>query len=236
MKYLFNQPAGLGDIFFLMAIAQKWHKKGHTIDWPIDPVYGDYSHNFPEVNFIPQNEFLDYRHYDSKRFIFEDTRYISIPFRWADVIIHGKSVTNTQMFDKYHLVDLDPEMWRDIVIVRNHDKEDELFKLLEIGEDEEFNLINENQTRINQKTPITVDNGLRNVYMNTIDGYNMLDWLKVMYKATNIHTVATSILILMDKIIDELPAKEKHIYLRIWKNPHSDHNYYMKRDKYIWHN
>jgi len=236
MKYLFNQPAGLGDIFFLMAIAQRWQKEGHTIVWPIDPVYGDYSYNFPGIKFIPQDKFFAYNHYDSKHYIFEDDKYKSFPFRWADVILHGKSVTNTQMFDKYRLINEDPEMWRDLVITRNYKKEDELYSLLKLGEDEKFNLINENQTRINQKTKIILDNGLRNIYMNTIEGYNMLDWLKVIYKATNIHTVATSILILLDKIVDDLPTEEIHVYLRIWKNPHSDHNYYMKKEKYIWHN
>jgi len=234
-KYLFNQPAGLGDIMFIMAIAQKYYEEGNVIHWPIDPCYGDYSYNFPEVKFIPQDKFFLYNFYDSKHFIFEDDNYISIPFRWADVIIHGKSVEKTQMFDKYILLGMDPEIWRNIKIVRNIDKENELYKLIGLKEDEEFNLINENQTRIYQKTKIEINNGIRNVYMNAIPGYNMLDWLKIIYKATNIYTVATSILILMDKIIDDLQTKEIHIYKRIWNTPHSEYNYYMKKEKYIWH-
>jgi len=234
-KYLFNQPAGLGDIMFIMAIAQKWHEEGHMIVWPTAVHFHEHQKNFPEVKFIPQNYFFHYNFYDSKHFIYEDEEYKSFPFRWADVILSGgKSILSTCMKDKYTLVNLPMDIWRTFKITRDYIKEEELFNSLGLSENEEFNLINENQTRIFQKTKIEVNNGLRNIYMNRDDPqYNMLDWLKVIYKAKTIHTVATATLVLIDRL-DDLITSEKHIYKRIWDNDHSSYDYYLKQH-YIFH-
>lgn len=236
-RYLFNQPAGLGDILLIMAIAQKWHEEGHTIVWPIDPVYGDYSSNFPEVRFIPQNLFFAYDYYDQKHFIFEDDNYKSFPFRWADFILRGKSNEATVMSDKYKLVDLSLDMWRTYKITRNSSKENELYNLLGLKENDEYNFINENQTRLYQKTKIEVNNGLQNVYMREVSGYNIIDWLKVIYNAKTIHTVSTSIVLLIERL-DDIPAVEQHIYGRIWdahrKDPHEFTRYLFNKN-YILH-
>jgi len=232
-KYLFNQPAGLGDIFFIMRLAQKYHAEGHTIIWPTAVHYHIHNKNFPEVKFIPQDHFGLYDVYDAKREIFEDDSYKYFPFRWADVIKNGKGDPHTCMKDKYWLVGEDYEIWRNFKITRDHQKEDELFKELGLKEGDEYNVINENQTRIFQKTEIKPNNGLRDIYMNIDPRYNMLDWLKVWYNATTIHTVATSSLILLESLGDLLP-KEAHIYKRIWDTDHSWYDYYMRKE-YIWH-
>lgn len=236
-NYLFNQPAGLGDILFLMAIAQKYKAEGHNIIWPTAVHYHIHQKNFPDVRFIPQDQFIPYNIYDQKREIYEDNLYKVFPFRWADVILNnGKSVLSTCMKDKYTLVGLPMEMWREFKIVRDYEMEDKLFKSLGLKEGNEYNLINENQTRIFQKTEIKPDNGLRNIYMNRDDPqYNMLDWLKVMYYATTIQTVATSLLVLIDAL-DDLQPKERHIYKRIWDTDHSSYDYYLDPKKeYIFH-
>jgi hypothetical protein len=236
-KYLFNQPAGLGDILLLMAIAQKWKNEGHAIIWPIDPVYGDIGYSFPEIKFLPQHLFFLYNYYDAKHFIFEDDEYKSFPFRWADFILNGKSNEATCMKDKYTIVDLPFEMWRTYKISRNFEKETELYKLLKIEENEEFNFINENQTRLYQKTKIEVNNGLRNVYMNAIPGYNMFDWMKIIYKAKTIHTVSTALVLLIERL-EDIPAIEQHIYPRIWdahrKDPYEFTRYFLQKN-YIFH-
>jgi hypothetical protein len=233
-KYLFNQPAGLGDILFTMAVAQKYNDEGYTIIWPTSFHYHLHQKNFPEVKFIPKDHFGLYNLYDAKREICEDSSYRIFPIRWADVIIHGKSNPATCMKDKYDFLGFPMDIWRTFRITRDHEMEDKLFGSLGLLENEEFNLINENQTGIFQKTKIEVNNGLRNVYMNHDDPqYNMLDWLKVMYKAKTIHTVATSTLVLLDSLTD-LPAEEKHIYKRIWDTDHSWYDYYLGQT-YIFH-
>lgn len=232
--YLFNQPAGLGDILFVMAVAQKYYDEGNKIIWPTSFHYHLYQKNFPEVKFIPKENFGLYDVYDAKRQIFEDSSYIVLPIRWADVILHnGQSNPPTCMRDKYALLGFPMDMWRTYRITRDHEMEDKLFKSLGLVEDEEFNVINENQTGIFQKTKIQVDNGLKNIYMNRDDPqYNMLDWLKVIYKAKTIHTVATSLLNLIDPL-EDIPG-EKHIYKRIWDNDHKWYDYYLKQN-YIFH-
>jgi len=238
-KYLFNQPAGIGDILFIMAIAQKYHEEGHTIIWPTAVHYHNIQKNFPEVKFMPEGTFGLYDFYDSKRTIFEDENYKVFPFRWADTLYNdGKTNLHTGMADKYRMVNLPLDMWRTYKITRDYEMEDKLFKSLGLNEGDEYNLVNENQTRIFQKTRIEPKNGLRNIYMNRDDPqYNMLDWLKVIYNATTIHTVSTSLIWVLDRFHD-IPAKEQHIYSRIWDvnkpNPHEDIDYIMKKN-FIYH-
>jgi hypothetical protein len=230
--YLFNQPAGIGDIFFIMAVAQKYKKEGHKIVWPTKYHYHNIQKNFPEVWFVPIDYFIGYDYYDQKREIFEDEKYITIPFRWADVILHGKSILSSCMRDKYDLIGLPMDYWRQFEIKRDHAMEDKLFQSLGL-EGKEYNIINENQTVLLQKTKINVDNGLTNIYMNMDDHqYNLLDWLKVMENAKTIHTVATSVLVLIEKM--EEKAEERHIYKRIWDNDHSSYDYYLDKN-YVFH-
>ena len=230
---MFNQPAGLGDILLLMAIAQKYHAEGHTIVWPTAVEFHLHQKNFPEVKFIPQDHFGMYNIYDTKREIYEDDSYKVFPFRWADVILHGKSVLSTCLKDKYDFVGLPLDMWRGYKITRDFETEDKLFKELGLHEGEEYNIINENQTRIYQKTKISVDNGLKNIYMNPIPSYNMLDWMKVIYNAKTVHTVATGLLMVLEKY-EDLKSKEKHIYKRIWDSDHSSYDYLMTNN-FIFH-
>jgi len=238
-KYLFNQPAGIGDILFLMAIAQKYHKEGHEIIWPTAVHYHNIQKNFPEVKFMREGTFGLYDVYDAKREIYEDDNYKVFPFRWADTIFNnGKTNLTTGMADKYRMVNLPLDMWRTYEITRDYEMEEKLFAALGLHKGEEYNLINENQTRIFQKTRINPNNGLKNVYMNRVEFEdNMLDWLGVMYNATTIHTVSTSLIWILDRL-DDLPAKEQHIYTRIWdtkkENPHEDIDYIMKKD-FIYH-
>lgn len=241
-KYYFNQDAGLGDIMFIMAIAQKWHEEGHTIIWPTAVHYHLHQKNFPEVKFIPEDQFFLFNHYDlksKKEGIFEDDNYKVFPFMHANLVLNGgkwaADYEKTCMQDKYDMVGLPMDMWRTFKITRDYEMEDKLFKSLGLGENEEFNLINENQTRIFQKTKIEVNNGLRNVYMNRDDPqYNMLDWLKVIYKAKTLHTVVTAQLVLFERL-DDLPAVEKHLYKRIWDTDYKWCDSYITHKNYILH-
>ena len=130
-------------------------------------------------------------------------------------------------------------LWRNVEIIRDYKKEDELFKYLELSKNEEYNLINRNhRPRVrNDGQPIKVDNGFRNVNMNIIEGYSLIDWIGVMVNAKSIHTVATSILFVME-VIDEMP-EDIHIYKRcnekansLWD--HTDYAYLFNKD-YIYH-
>jgi len=219
-KILFNQPAGLGDIIFIMAIAQKYISEGHKIIWPTAAHYINIAKNFPSINFIQQEQFFLYDFYDQKRDIYEDDNYTCIPFRWAD-LKYNNSQSNlwTCMEDKYRLVGLESSIWPNFSITRDHDTELKVFNELGLSEGEEYNFINENQTRLFQKTKIEVNNGLRNVYMTSDTKYNIFDWSMVIEKAKTVHTVSTSMVFVIDLL---QTLGELSIYKRIWDKEHQN--------------
>lgn len=228
-RIIFNQPAGLGDMLFIMAIAEKYISEGHKILWPTAAHYINITKNFPDIKFIQQESFFLYNFYDQKRDIFEDDNYTCIPFRWADLKYNnGQSNLWTCMEDKYRLVNLESSMWPNFKIKRDYETELKVFKELGLEDGEEYNFINENQTRIFQKTKIEVNNGLKNIYMTSDVKYNLFDWCTVMEKAKTIHTVSTSVVFLVDLLKDT--TSDINIYKRIWDKEHQ--NLFFLRKKW----
>lgn len=227
-RILLDQPRYLGDIVFVMAIAQKYANEGYVVDFPLEDEYYFQSLNeyFPNINFIRLSEFFDYKKYSGLRMI-EDDEYIYLPLAES-----WQRVSYPHMRDKYECLGLKYDMWHDITIKRNFDKEKKIFEILQINADEKYNLINENHSKKFIKTNILVNNGAKNVYMKKIEGYSIFDWIGVMEKAQSIHTVGTSIIFLLD-VVQTMPD-DMHIYKRQGLNDHSPYNYLLNK-KYIYH-
>jgi len=105
--------------------------------------------------------------------------------------------------------------------------------------DEKYNLINEFHRPFFHNTPLIVESEYRNIYMSQLEGYSLLDWIGVMEKAQSIHTIATSLIFLMDSI-DSMP-EEMHLYRRYrgeehnggyWN--HSDYDFLLNKN-YVYH-
>jgi len=227
-KILIDQPGFIGDIIFVMAIAQKYTNEGHVVDFPVfkehmeNPSIGKY---FPTINFISMDDFPQYNKYHGVKVV-EDDEYRSVPLRAS-----ASRRPNQHMKEKYEFIGLDFNDWRNIEIVRDYDAEKNLLKDLNIVDGMEFNLINENHMYFFKKIEIPVNEKENNIFMSKIDGYSVFDWIGVMESAKSIHTVGTSICFLMD-VFESMP-KEMHIYERIDK-PHSTYDFLLKK-KYTYH-
>ena len=232
MKKIFiNQPRFLGDILFVMSIAQHYSVNGHEVLFPIEDSYLEdtpFEKYFPGIRFIPLRNFSDFAIYRGLENIkIEDEKKVVLN------LINTDRYKN-HMGEKYSLLNFPTEMWRKIRIKRNLDSEEKLLKKLGIKNDEKFNLINEYYS--NKKTKYMnpkTGNNFKNIYLEKIEGFNLIDWMGVIEKASSIHTVHTSIQYLID-IMDDITT-ELHIYPRVEiYEPHSYYDYLFSK-KYIYH-
>lgn len=220
-KILIDQPGFIGDIIFVMAIAQKYVNDGYVVDFPIFEEYVEVSLDkyFPNINFFPIKLYGTYKHYFGAR-MFEDEEYIFLPLR-----------TCSNMKEKYDVLGFSCDMWHNIKINRNYVAEKELFDKLGLKEDDKYNLINEFHQRNFIKIPINVENEYKNVYMSKINGFTIFDWIGIMEKAQSIHTIGTALIFIIDSI-STMP-NDLHIYQRLDKG-HNTYNYLLKK-QYIYH-
>jgi len=234
-KVLINQPYFLGDIIFVMALIQKLVTDGYEVIYPVRDEYMNLQKNFPTVNMVALSRFSKYEHYNRVEPLYVDNEYQVISLRHS----FTRKGLPYHMNNKYECMGLPVDMWRDIKIIRDFETENKLFNVLELKSDEKYNLINKNHRPFfrNNGQPIIVENGFRNITMEMIEGFSLLDWIGVMEKAQSIHTVATSNQYLMETI-PTMP-KEMHIYRRYNENNNTywDHSSYefLFKGNYIWH-
>lgn len=227
-KILIDQPGFIGDIIFVMAIAQKYINDGYVVDFPVfkehveEPSIQKY---FPMINFISMDDFSQYNTFHGVKTV-ETDEYISIPLRAS-----ASRRPSQHMKEKYEFLGLDFNMWRNFEIVRDYDSENKLLELLGIEDGMSFNLINEFHMRHFEKISIPINKNDKNIFMSKIDGFSLFDWIGVMEKAKSIHTVGTSIVFFMDAF-DSMPD-DMHIYSRNDK-PHSTYDFLLKK-KYNYH-
>ena len=203
---VFNQFFGLGDIMFIEPIMRRYFKNGYRVVLPVLSKFLNLQPYFPYVEFVDKDTYeMDYENQK----IVEDGNRIILPMRWSMEFLSGK-LPDT-MRNKYKMLGLDMEEWRTLKWLRHRYKEEHLKK--ELGITGQYNLINKNyHTFKNGVREIKMSNGLPNVEMKFIEGYTLLDWASVVENATNIHTVNTSIVYMVETL--ELAAKELHIYSR----------------------
>ena len=227
-KILMDQPGFIGDIIFVMAIAQKYANDGYIVDFPVFPEYvtnPSIQKYFPTINFISMNDFSNYNRYHSVKMI-EDENYKCLPLRAS-----ASRRSDQHMKEKYEFLGLDFNMWRDIEINRDYDAENKLMKKIGIEKGMKYNLINEYHMYFFEKISIPVNNSEKNIYMSKIDGYSVFDWIGIMENAKSIHTVGTSLIFFMDSL-STMP-KNMHLYPRKDKS-YSSYDYLLKKN-YTFH-
>lgn len=243
MNYIFNQFRGLGDILFIMQIAQEEVAKGNRVIIPVESHYADIARHFPGVEIVDMKSInFDYNERMPIYIEHLNKPWRVVPFRFANDILN---VPYTDcMKAKYWFWDnLQGNIctndywknWRNFTFERFPDKEQELFEYLN-PKNEPFNFINRNfRTNFSGKSPIKVNNGLLNIEMRPLKGYTLLDWSLILERASNIHTVGTSINYLIEKLDINCPI---HLYKRLpeerdFKN--YDYILDLENKKYIFH-
>lgn len=241
MKYIFNQFRGLGDIIFIMQIAQEEVAKGNRVLFPVESHYLEIAKHFPGVEFIDKKDLKI--NYENRSFVWEkinDEIFDVIPFRFANDILQ---VPYTDcMKAKYWYFDKSKGLykeswtrWRNFTIKRDHEAEERLLKLVNPS-GEPFNLINRNfRTNFSGKSDIKFKSENINIEMRAIKGFTMIDWSRVLEEAQVIHTVGTSINYLIEKLNIKVPI---HLYKRLpEERDFKNYDYILDQEnkKYIFH-
>jgi hypothetical protein len=215
---LIRQPSGLGDIIFSLKIANHFKKLGYEILWPIisefnwitDYIEGYNFYNKGDSNYqtslLPNDKFRDV--YNTSQPIFTEN-FIYLPLQFATQIVSNYKI----MESKYRMVNLDYSDWCQYFnIKRNKDKENELYyNILKLTDDDDYVLVSKNYGSPPNylKWDINVDTNKKIINLDFIDGYNLFDWCKVIENATEIYTIDSAIILIIEKIINN----DKPIYL-----------------------
>jgi hypothetical protein len=212
MKYIFNQYQGLGDILFCEPIARNFHKEGkNEIFWPINDEFMWLTKYIKYINFVPKSR--HHINYESLHLgLLSDDTYF-VPLRFANPIVrnlnpHDYSDQYHTMLDKYRMLGLPEDMWKTFKWERNIEKENELYNLL--VKDENYILINSKWSDGNVK--IDTNSTSQRINMDILYGFTLFDWAKIIENASEIHTVSTSNLFLLETL--NLKANKVNIYPR----------------------
>lgn len=227
-KCIINQFAGLGDILFVEPIMRHYFQMGYRVILPTIKSYLNIQSHFPYIEVVDMSLFN--MNYEYKQFVNTDDTLI-IPLRFSREFIKGSTYNDT-MRNKYLMVNMDYNEWKSLTWLRHRYKEDNLKKLLNINDGDKYNLINQNYSQAFHRN-IEINNGYRNIIMNVIEGYSLLDWSGIIESATTIHTVDTSIMYLLE--ILELSTDDVHIYSRYNKSSDFNKTDYLFDKKYIKH-
>lgn len=218
---LIRQPSGLGDIFFTLKIAEYYKNLGYEIWWPVISPFAwikDYidGYNFYDKGNSDYNSPLNYDDkffeiYNKREPIFSEN-LIYLPLQMSSALVKSE---DSVMNSKYKLIGLDYTDWSDYFkFKRKSDKENELFyNVLNLKDDDKYCFISKNYgSPPNFMTHnIKYDNNLKVIELSFIEGFTLFDWCKVIEKATEIHTVDSSI----NYIIDKLNLSTENIFLHI---------------------
>lgn len=207
---LINQPAGIGDIFFIQKIVDKFIIDGYSVIFPILPqlmFIKEYIKK-EKLLFISINENYPFKEYFNSINIINSYNFIYLPLTYADRFYDGSC-----MEAKYRMVDLNFKDWQShFKFERNIKKENELYyDILKLNDNSKYTLISNTWgTQPNIATKeiyYEPDDNL--IKMKFIDGYTLFDWCKVIENAKQISIVDTS----LNYIIDTLNIKANKLYL-----------------------
>lgn len=229
MKCVFNQFFGIGDIMFIEPIMRKFFQEGNEIILPVMKQYMNLDIHFPYIQFVDKEECdIDYECQN----IVQKGDMIIYPLRWSKEFFN--SPLNDTMKNKYRMFNLPLEMWREFAFLRHRWKENKLINELGIDLNNDYALIIQNYHSYN-KTSINIklDTNMPIIELLPIEGYSLLDWVKIIENASEIHSVNTSTLFLFETL--ELKAKQIHLYSRNVSGRDFQQTEYLRSKNYILH-
>src|SRR5690606_7188918 len=209
MNVFINQFFGIGDIIFCMTIARRFIAQGYNVTWGTLPHFLDgLRRAYPDITWVDYRKFkIDYDKKGEHDAIVRDEPYRVVPLRW-NVEILGVPYSQC-MASKYDLFGWHYKDWKEQAHFERGEKENELAELLGIDFNKPYTLTNR---FFGSNSQFCVQVESRGIEMQSIEGYSLFDWAKIIENAECIHTANTSILYLLELL--DLKAKEVHLYCR----------------------
>lgn len=214
-----KQPGGLGDIFYLQKLTHKLKNK-YDIYWYVVSGYYWVKDYIKDVNFLDkQSEEMYSPLRENQKFYnvylnntpYENQEILYLPTLFAHNLLPDFKVMNS----KYELAGINGDDWVDYFnFTRNHDKENKLFyDVLNLKDNEEYCFVTKNiGLGGTNKLDINYQGKLRVVELEYIPGFTLLDWCKVVEKASEIHIADSSISLVVEKL--SLSTDKLFLYTR----------------------
>ena len=231
MAVIVLQPHGLGDHIFCQSLVNQLADLEHIV-WPVLPHFIDgLKRAYPEINWIPVGSLSPNVENCRIDTVINGNRIL--PIRWADSITKVKY--KDCMRSKYDLYGLDWNTWKDFTFKKDSNRAMKLFyEVLGLSDGEKFRLINKRFTSNESKSvKIPESTKIRNIEMISIPNFSLFDWYLVIEKATEIHTVGTSINYIIELL--EIESENVFLYKRLPDENHfQNYDYILKRHSYIY--
>ena len=201
---LINQPAGIGDVFFLQYIARKYLSMGYKVIWPLQERLLWIKDYITDIDFCSQNDNFPGKEYYGQMGIIQSPQFsylgMDMIHFWQNDFGISESETCMCMHAKYLQLFLDWNKWSEgFKFKRNIERENHLYyDVLGLKDDSEYVYVNRYANTDNKKNNVlefpefdlpTVENDIN---------YCLFDYCKVLENAKEIHTVHTSIPYLID--------------------------------------
>jgi hypothetical protein len=207
---LINQPAGLGDIFFLQKFVDKKISEGFVVIYPTLPslIYVREYIKKPGLNFFSLDEDFPFKSTINHPQIIKEENFEYYPFNIADRYVGGSC-----MEAKYSFVNDSHQAWQESFFwMRNTEKENEIYyELMGLKDGEEYSLVSNvwGTPPTNNFREVPTSGKYKTISIKMLDGYTPFDWSKVIENAKEISIVDTS----FNYLIEKLELKAETLYL-----------------------
>lgn len=203
---LIYQPCGLGDIIWIQPILDRYINDGYKVHLPVIDLYYDMlATQLQKPNLIWYHESQNFplkEFYGTHMTVNTETD-IYVPVSFANYYLKNCSI----MASKYYYTNTPLSNWhKSFSLTRNEEREQKLINVYNINLKKPFTLLNMTYgtppNHVVRSTPkIHTDNQVIEMSFekDKKHQFNLFDWIGVIEKATEIHTVETSLCYLVDK-------------------------------------
>ena len=204
-QVLFNQPAGIGDIFFLQKAARFFIDKGYEVTWPVIPEFLYVKDYIKGINFVDlKSEFPNKNIYKSQ-YAINDENFIYIPFDGCHMRFGVPPMKAKYMLLQFMQFNVDHTNWKDYLKFERHQEREMRCKNILGIKNEPFIFINNmfasppdmvyREVNITNPNIKVVCHKPEHIHM-----FNVFDLCWVIENALEIHTVETSLCYLVEKL------------------------------------
>jgi hypothetical protein len=210
-----NQPAGLGDIFYLQKAVKYYADQGTKIYWPVQKEFEylcEYL-KYPNINYYSEERDYPYKNLckgsynlfskKHKTLLVDNENNIEIlyiPFTHAQFEIEMFEKVKSIMLVKYLMVEQSHENWQKyFTFQRNTERENKLKQQLDLKENEEFIFVNDLFASPPNmlKREMSINTTLKPIYNDGLPCH-IFDYCWILENAKEIHTIESSLCYLVE--------------------------------------
>jgi hypothetical protein len=218
-----GHPGPYGDIIVCAPIAKDYADRGFKVYWPIRVEYLDLVSRFDYVTPIPLpeiklvNQFGDREDKNMSDILMGqsickemNSTYLHVGDRFVDGVTPfatPRLATETIEEKKYRIAEVDFSKKYELVWRRDKQKEDELYNIVVSKEPYVFAHLDQSDG----STAALPDKELNVVKCEPIEGYNILDWYKIIIQASTIYCIESSLQCFVDGVGDKIEDNKKFL-------------------------